>query len=177
MFVDHPPVPNCPARQVIVIEEKDKPYTILFVDQVVEKARMFDATSRDADNDEIFWIVYGNEPRRVWDMTESALRSSLRRPKSERLPKEQLLAMGDDAPLGEILESFEYGSNLDNFARREMPRVCRELEVNTLGQLRQHKRAEIRGPQCCRAGQRTLSYLDAVLREFGKPDLRYYENA
>jgi hypothetical protein len=107
MFVDHPPVPNCHARRVVVIEKSDKPYTVLFVQEVIEKARMFDATSRDADNDEIFWIVFADETRRVWYMTESALRSLLRRPKSERLPKEQIIAMGDDAPIGEILESFE----------------------------------------------------------------------
>ena len=172
MFVDYPPVPNLPARQVIVIEECDKPYTVLFVDQVIEKARMFDATSRDADNDEIFWIVFANEPRRPWDMTESALRSSLRRPKSERLTKEQLLAMGDDAPLGEILETFEYG-NLGSFARKEMPRVCRELEISTIGEIAKLTKEDIRGPQCRLAGNKTLSYLDAVLREFGFEELRY----
>ena len=176
MFVDHPPVPNLPAKQVIVIEEKDKSYTVLFVDQVIEKARMFDATSRDGDGDEIFWIVYANEPRRPWDMTESALRISLRRPKSERMPKEQLIAMGDDAPIGEILETFDYGG-LISFAQRDMPRVCRELEVTTLGEIAKLKRSEITGPQCRYAGNKTLSYLDAVLREFGKPELRYFENA
>lgn len=176
MFVDHPPVPNCLARQVIVIEESDKPYTVLFVDQVIEKARAFDATSRDADNDEIFWIVYANEPRRPWDMTESALRSSLCRPKSERMPKEKLIAMGDDAPIGEILETFDYGG-LISFAQRDMPRVCRELEVSTLGDIAKLKRSEITGPQSRFAGNKTLSYLDAVLREFGKPELRHFENA
>ena len=176
MFVDHPPVPNCHARRVVVIEKSDKPYTVLFVQEVIEKARMFDATSRDADNDEIFWIVFADETRRVWYMTESALRSLLRRPKSERLPKEQIIAMGDDAPIGEILESFEYG-NLHDFARGDMPRVCRELEVNTIGQLAEHTRSEIAGPQCRFAGNKTLSFLDAVLRDFGRAQLRHFANA
>lgn len=176
MFVDHSPMPDCPARQVIVIEESDKPYTLLFVDQVIEKARAFGATSRDADNGEVFWIVYANEPRRVWDMTDPALRSDLRRPKSERLPKEHLIAMGDDAPIGEILETFDYGG-LISFAQRDMPQVCRMLEVNTLGDIAKLTHSEIRGPQCRYAGNKTLSYLDAVLNEFGKPPLRIFENA
>ncbi len=176
MFVDHSPMPNCPARKVVVIEESDKPYTLLLVDQVIEKARGSDATSRDGDGDEIFWIVYGNEPRRVWDMTESALRSSLRRPKSERMPKEKLIAMGDDAPIGEILESFDYGG-LISFAQRDMPQVCRVLEVNTLGDIAKLTQSQIRGPQCRYAGNKTLSYLDAVLREFGKTPLRTFKNA
>lgn len=176
MYVDYPPVPNCPARQAIVMEEKDKPYNVLFVDQVIEKARAFDATSRDGDKDEIFWIVFANEPRRVWDMTQSALRSSLRRPKSERLTEEQLIAMGDDAPISEILETFSYGG-LSSFAQRDMPRVCRVLEVSTLGEIAKLRRSDITGPQSQFAGNKTLSYLDAVLREFGKHELREFGNA
>ncbi len=171
MYIDHLPMPNCPARKVVVIEDCDKPYTVLFVDQVIEKARIHDATSRDSDSDEIFWIVFANEPRRAWDMTESALRSSLRRPKSERLPKEQLIAMGDDAPIGEILETFDYGG-LISFAQRDMPMVCRELEMSTLGDIAKLKRSEITGPQYRYAGNKTLSYLDSVLNEFGKPPLQ-----
>lgn len=173
MYIDYSPMTNCPAKQVIVIEESDKPYTLLFVDQVIEKARNFEATSRDADSDEIFWLVYANEPRRAWDMTESALRSDLRRPKSERMPKEHLIAMGDDAPIGEILESFDYGG-LISFAQRDLPQVCRVLEVNTLGDIAKLTHSEITGPQCRYAGNKTLSYLDAVLNDFGKPPLRIF---
>lgn len=173
MYVDHPPMPHLPTKQIIVIEAKDKPYTLFFVDEVIEKARMFDATSRDGDGDEIFWIVFDSEPKRPWDMTESALRSSLRRLKSERLPKEQLIALGDSAPIGEILETFDYGG-LISFAQRDLPKLCRELEVTTLGEIAKLTRSEIRGPQCRYAGNKTLSYLDAVLREFGLPELRHF---
>ena len=178
MYEDYSPVPNVPAKfgakKVVVIEKSDKPYTLLFVDQVIEFARSWEATSHH--DGEIFWIVFADEPRRLWDMTESALRSSLRRPKSERLSKERILAMGDDAPIGEILESFEYG-NLHDFARREMPAVCRELEVTTIGEIAKLKRSDITGPQSRLAGNKTLSYINAVLREFGKPELRHFENA
>lgn len=172
MLVDRPP-PNCPARQVIIIEEKDKPYTVLFVDQVIEKARASDATSRDADNDEIFWVVFGNEPERVCGMTDWELRSRLRRPRSERMPAERLIAMGYDAPIGEILETFDYGG-LVSFARRDMPMVCREHQVSTLGEIAKLAQSEITGPLCRYAGNKTLSYLDAVLSDFGKPPLNVF---
>ncbi|MBI3442948.1 MAG: hypothetical protein HY007_04225 [Candidatus Sungbacteria bacterium] len=61
-----------------VIEESDNACD---PDAVIELARLKDAVSISSeDGKEIFWIVSANEPRRVWDMTERALRSSLRQP-------------------------------------------------------------------------------------------------
>ena len=47
------------------------------VDEVIEEARDFGAVSEDGDGDEIFYIVFANEPHRVWDFTERTLRQSL----------------------------------------------------------------------------------------------------
>ena len=172
MYIDHNIEPNYPTSKVVVIEKGDQPYTELFTQSVIDLARSNEATSRDYDGDEIFWIVFADNAGRLWDMTERALRGDLRRPKSERLPKEQLIAMGDSAPIGEILETFEIG-NLHGFAKKEMPIVCREHGLVTIGDIAKMSRYEICGSQRLYAGNKTLSYLDAVLQEFGKPALRY----
>lgn len=73
MYADFPPQPNAPVSQVLVIEEGDKEIPI---DEIIEEARDAGAVSEDGDGDEIFWIVFANEPRRMWDFTERSLRSS-----------------------------------------------------------------------------------------------------
>lgn len=78
MYVDHAPVPNPRAPKVIVIEESDKPYTPEFVERVISTAQMRDATSIEGDGDEVFWIVFAKEPKRLWDLTEKALRREFR---------------------------------------------------------------------------------------------------
>ena len=77
MFVDFAPVPNPSAPHAIVVEEGDKPYRPDFADEVIQAARVRDATSKDGDGDEIYWIVFAEEPKRLWDFTEQALRREL----------------------------------------------------------------------------------------------------
>ena len=74
MYADFPPVPNAPIEQVLVLEEDDNQHTI---DEVIEEARDVGAVSEDSEGDEIFYIVFAEEPRRMWDFTERSLRSSL----------------------------------------------------------------------------------------------------
>jgi hypothetical protein len=70
MYLDHSPQPNCPSGgRVLVVEDGDEEH----VDEIIESA----PTTIDGDGDTIFWIVFANEPRRVWDFTERALHSSL----------------------------------------------------------------------------------------------------
>ena len=76
MFVDFAPTPNPLAPCAIVVEETDKPYRPGFADEVIQTARVRDATT--ADGDEIFWVVFAEEPKRLWDFTERSLRSELR---------------------------------------------------------------------------------------------------
>lgn len=76
MYADFPPVPNAPVEQVLVLEEDDSQRTI---DEIVEEARDVGAVSEDGDSDEIFYIVFAEEPRRIWDFTEQSLRKSLAR--------------------------------------------------------------------------------------------------
>ena len=62
MYHDHSPIPHCRSGdRVLVIEKGDEeaPSTV------------------DADGDTVYWIIFAEEPRRVWDCTEAALRSSL----------------------------------------------------------------------------------------------------
>jgi hypothetical protein len=73
MYGDNSPEPRLTSR-VLVLEDND-----LDADEVIETARDEDAVSSDGDNDEIFWIVFQNEPRRVWDFTERCLRQELAR--------------------------------------------------------------------------------------------------
>ncbi|MFZ2193260.1 MAG: hypothetical protein WAV31_03375 [Candidatus Moraniibacteriota bacterium] len=77
MYIDDSPVPNFPpssSGQVIVIDKTDKD-----ADSVIELARDEGATSIDADGDETFWVVFSDEPRRVWDFTEEALRGEIKK--------------------------------------------------------------------------------------------------
>lgn len=171
MYVDFPPQPNCPARKVIVIELTDKPYGLIFAERVIDYARANDATSIDGDREEIFWIVFEENPKRAWDMTIRALRSDLQRSKSTRLTEAELISLGDDAPIEEILATFDWGG-YGSFARRELPRACIELEIKTLGELRALTRSEITGPRSGRMGNKALSFVDAVLGQFGMKPLQ-----
>lgn len=76
MYADHAPVVNFPVRnhkgnQVIVVEGGEK------AKDVIRLAQREELTTRDADGDEIFWIVFSDEPRRVWDFTATALRRTI----------------------------------------------------------------------------------------------------
>lgn len=74
MYVDNPPFPNTPTRKVLVIEESDSN-----VDAVIEKAKECGATSKDYDGNIVFWMVFAENPRRMWDFTEESLRNSLKK--------------------------------------------------------------------------------------------------
>lgn len=63
------PEPRLTDR-VLIIEECDYGQD---VEEVIEVTRDEGAVSED-DNGEIFWIVFANEPRQVWDFTEKSLR-------------------------------------------------------------------------------------------------------
>ena len=71
MYGDYSPAPGLTSR-VLVLEDGDKD-----ADQVIEEARQEDAVTKDGDGNEIFWIIFENEPRRVWDFTERSLRRHL----------------------------------------------------------------------------------------------------
>ncbi len=83
MYTDYAPVPNfvIPVEpnypplgrgcQVVVVEGGEK------AKDVMRLARQEGLTTRDADGDEIFWIVFSSNPKRVWDFTGTALRKSL----------------------------------------------------------------------------------------------------
>lgn len=83
MYTDYAPVPNfvIPVEpnypplgrgcQVVVVEGGEK------AKDVMRLARQEGLTTRDADGNEIFWIVFSNDPRRVWDFTGKALRQTL----------------------------------------------------------------------------------------------------
>ncbi len=81
-------------------------------------------------------------------------------------PREQLLAMGPNAPIEELVKSFSVGG-LSSFAAKEIPEVRRQLRVRTIGELAARTRADIGGPQCRFAGNKTLEWIAAVCREFG----------
>jgi hypothetical protein len=77
MYADFPPEPNAGrVEQVLVIEDGDSENT---VDEIIEEARDAGAVCEDNDGDEIFYIVFAEEPRRIWDFTERSLRRSLNR--------------------------------------------------------------------------------------------------
>jgi len=61
MYSDFPPVQSCPSEKVVVLEGGETK------EDVMEMARDCGAVTMDGDDDEIFWIVYANDPRRVWD--------------------------------------------------------------------------------------------------------------
>jgi hypothetical protein len=72
MYVDYT-IPNGPTQRVVVIEETGTETP----DEAIHMARGVDTVTFDGDGDEIFWIVFANEPRRLWDFTEKALRHEL----------------------------------------------------------------------------------------------------
>ena len=71
MYIDHSPEPHL-ANRVVVLEGGES------ADEIIEFSRDHGISVEDYDGDETFWIVFADEPRRVWDFTEDALRSSLR---------------------------------------------------------------------------------------------------
>ena len=74
MYGDFPPVINAPVEQVLVLEEGDNQHTI---DEIVEEARDAGAIAKDSNGDEVFYLVFAEEPRRMWDFTERSLRKYL----------------------------------------------------------------------------------------------------
>ena len=81
------------------------------------------------------------------------------------MTKEQLLAMGGDAPLDQVLRTYSDGG-LSSFAQQELPGVRRALRTRTIGELAAKTRLEITGPQGQNAGNKTLSWIEAVCMEF-----------
>lgn len=75
MYVDYSPVPNFPSSlsgKVIVIEEADRD-----VEAIIQMARDGGTNSIDADGNEVFWVVFADNPRRVMDFTKKALLHSI----------------------------------------------------------------------------------------------------
>lgn len=83
-------------------------------------------------------------------------------------PQEQLIAMETDAPMEDVLKYFDEHGSLGSFARKEMPQVCLVLGIKTIGDLTRHTRAQLAGPQGRFAGNKTLEWVEMVLRQFGK---------
>lgn len=77
MYTDYSPVPNYPrhenyrGHQVVVIEGGESG------SEVIRFARRNELTTINADGNEIFWIVFSNDPRQLYDFTAKALRRSL----------------------------------------------------------------------------------------------------
>ena len=92
----------------------------------------------------------------------------------EPMTKEQLIAMGKDAPLDEVLKTFNIG-NLGAFAEKDLPAVRRALRVRTIGALAARTRSEITGPQCRNAGNKTLAWIEFVCGEFKIEPPKYGE--
>lgn len=93
----------------------------------------------------------------------------------EPMTKEQLLAMGGDAPLGDgLIDAFPMG-DLGGYARKELPGIRRALDVRTIAGLAAYYRSEIAGLQACNCGNKTLEWIDAVCREFKLEPPRYGE--
>ena len=70
MYGDYPPEP-CLVERVLVIDNYDKD-----PDKVVEGARDVGAVNNNGE-DEIFFVVFAEKPRRVWDFTEKTLRQEI----------------------------------------------------------------------------------------------------
>jgi hypothetical protein len=86
MYGDYSPEPRLTDR-VLVVEEND-----FDADEVIEIARAEGAVKpRDG---EIFWIVFQDSPRRVWDFTERCLRQELTR-KARRVDRSKVTDMAD----------------------------------------------------------------------------------
>ncbi|MBT6034019.1 MAG: hypothetical protein HOH01_00315, partial [Candidatus Jacksonbacteria bacterium] len=41
---------------------------------IMQEAVHHDAVSTDADGEDIYWVVFDNDPGRAWDFTEKTLR-------------------------------------------------------------------------------------------------------
>jgi hypothetical protein len=70
MYGDYSPEPNRGTERILVVEGGEDP------DEVIAEARSVGATSWQGD-DEIFWIVFEDDPHRLWDFTKRCLRDSL----------------------------------------------------------------------------------------------------
>ncbi|MEK7647792.1 MAG: hypothetical protein AAB384_02010 [Patescibacteria group bacterium] len=83
MYLDNRP-PNssadCPAM-VIVLESSDFPNDDLegLIQEVMGSSSSPDSDPDASPSDQMYWYVCDYEPRRVWDCTERALRSQLKR--------------------------------------------------------------------------------------------------
>ena len=77
MYSDFSPEPNSLANRVLVVVGDDPHYHT--IDEIVNEAREVDATYEDGEGDEIFCIVFANEPHRVEKFTERTLRQELER--------------------------------------------------------------------------------------------------
>jgi len=69
MYSDDPPELNVQASQVIVVEPGDTNAKL-----IMQEAVHHDAVSTDADGEDIYWVVFDNDPGRAWDFTEKTLR-------------------------------------------------------------------------------------------------------
>ena len=83
----------------------------------------------------------------------------------------ELLQMGADAPIMEVLEYFREGTNWD-WAMRELARVQDGLEregkpFQTLGDMSKYTSSEIAGPQCRYCGNKTQSWMGWAMHKFG----------
>lgn len=84
----------------------------------------------------------------------------------QHLLQEQLLRMGPAAPIDEVLACFDF-DKLEIFARQELPVVCTELNVRTVGELAKHSREQMLGPRCRYASMRTIAYIEKLFGVFG----------
>lgn len=77
MYLDYSSYPNWPPSRnyrgfsVVVLEGGEKAKDVILF------ARRHEVTSVDADGDEIFWVVFPDDPKRIWDFTGRALRRTL----------------------------------------------------------------------------------------------------
>jgi hypothetical protein len=77
VYADYSPFPDFPrhsnhkGEKVVVLEGGEK------AKDVIAFARREELTSIDFDGNEIFWIVFSDDPRRVWDCTGRALRQTI----------------------------------------------------------------------------------------------------
>lgn len=85
--------------------------------------------------------------------------------KWEPMTKDQLIAMGGDAPLDDNLFSAFPIGNLGSFAAKELPSVRRALRVRTIGELHTKMHAEALDAQELKCGNKTMEWIDAVCRE------------
>lgn len=71
-YASHPLTPkNYKGHGVVVVEGGEK------AKEIIALARDNGLTTRDADGDEIFWIVFESEPHLVRDFTGKSLRKTI----------------------------------------------------------------------------------------------------